>query len=121
MRFSFALSRARVALIAAGVLLLMAGCSLKGSITPIKTLLDDPAQFDGKNVRIAGDVKHSAGVAGYGAYEIDDGTGKLPVVSKSGSAPRDGAHVGVEGTFKSYFTLGSTSAAAIVEKKRFTP
>jgi len=121
MRFNRTLSRARFALLAAGLLLLIAGCSVRGSITPIKTLLDDPARFDGKTVKVAGDVKHSAGVAGYGAYEVDDGTGKLPVVSKSGSAPRDGAHIGVEGTFKSYFTLGSTSAAAIVEKKRFTP
>jgi hypothetical protein len=63
----------------------------------------------------------SVGALGVGTYELNDGTGSLRVVSKSGGAPRAGAHVGVEGTFRSAFTLGVESLAVILEKSRFTP
>ena len=106
--------------IALGALLLLtliAGCK---DAVPIKTLLDDPAQYDRKTVRVAGSVTGSVGVLGYGAYVIDDGTGKLPIVSKEGGAPREGARVAVEGEFRSAFTLGTESAAVIIEKRRNT-
>jgi hypothetical protein len=74
----------------------------------IKELLDDPSRFDGKTVRIAGDVKQSVGALGVGAYQVSDGTGTLTVVSQGGNGtPRVGARVGVEGTFRSAFTLGT--------------
>lgn len=100
---------------------LVAGLGCRGGVTPIKTLLDDPTRFDGQVVRIAGNVGLSAGALGYGAYRVDDGTGVLSVVSRGGGAPREGAQVGVEGTFKAVFTLGSQSAAVLMEKQRFTP
>ena len=40
--------------------------------TPIRKLLDDPGQYDGKTVRIAGTVKTSIGALGFGAYEVED-------------------------------------------------
>jgi hypothetical protein len=52
---------------------------------------------------------------------VDDGTGTLTVVTKEGGAPREGAKIGVEGEFRSAFTLGTETAAAMVEKRRFTP
>ncbi|HEY3216849.1 MAG TPA: hypothetical protein VGK93_10190 [Candidatus Eisenbacteria bacterium] len=106
-------------LVPALALFLAAGC--KGSITEIKTLLDDPSRFDKQTVRVAGTVGSSVGVLGYGAYQVDDGTGTLTVVSKEGGAPREGARVGVEGEFRSAFTLGTQTAAVLVEKQRFTP
>ena len=104
--------------LAAAVVLLLRGC---GGTTPIKTLLDDPDRFDGKTVRIMGTVQESVGALGFGAYEIKDATGTLPVVSQGGGAPRSGAEVGVEGTFRAAFTLGTRSAAVLVEKRRYTP
>ena len=101
---------------------LLAGCKDSGiPVSSIKTLLDDPSRFDKQTVRIAGDVTRSLGVLGYGAYEVDDGTGTIPVVTKENGAPRTGAHVGVEGEFRAAFTLTTTTAAAIVEKGRYTP
>ena len=98
------------------VLGLVVGC--KGSVVPIKSLLDDPSRYDKQTVRIAGTVGQTIGVLGYGAYRIDDGTGTLTVVSKEGGAPRQGARVGVEGEFRSAFTLGTETAAVLIEKKR---
>lgn len=86
---------------------------------PIQELLDDPSRFDGQTVRIAGEVKESIGALGLGIYQIDDGTGILTVVSKDGTgAPREGARVGVEGEFRSAFTLGTRTVAVLVEDKR---
>jgi len=103
----------------AAALILLGGC--KTDTTPIKTLLDDPGRFDGQVVRISGDVTGAVGVLGYGAYQVDDGTGTLTVVSEEGGAPRQGAKVGVEGTFRSAFTLKTETAAVLIEKKRYTP
>lgn len=99
----------------------LAGCKGNVEVTPIKALLDDPSRYDKQTVRVAGDVTRSLGILGYGAYELDDGTGKIPVVTQENGAPRIGAKIGVEGEFRSAFTLGSTTAAAIVEKGRYTP
>jgi len=105
----------------AGLLALaLAGCK-GGGVTTIKTLLDDPGRFDKQTVRVAGTVGKSVGIMGYGAYQIDDGTGSISVVSQEGGAPREGAKVGVEGEFRSAFTLGTQSVAVIMEKKRYTP
>ncbi len=90
--------------------------------TPIRRLLDDPGQYEGKTVRIAGEVKTSVGALGLGAYEVEDTTGRIPVVIQSGGAtPRVGARVGVQGEFRSAFTLGTRSVAVIMEEKRRTP
>lgn len=111
----------RSAAILAATALLLGSCKGAPGTTDIKTLLDDPARFDGQTVRVAGTVTRSIGALGYGAYEIEDGTGALPVVSEGGGAPREGAVVGVEGTFRNAFTLGTRSVNALVEKKRYTP
>jgi hypothetical protein len=107
---------ARFFLVAA-TLLALAGC--KGA-TDIKKLLDNPAAYEGKTVRIAGTVKDTAGILNYGVFTVDDGTGTIAVITKVGGAPREGAKVGVEGTFRSAFTLGTKTVAAIEETKRQT-
>ncbi len=102
-------------LVAAAVAL--AGC--RGAApTPISTLLSDPGQYDKKTVRVAGQVTHSISVLNYGGYQIDDGTGQLSIVTQSGGAPREGTQVGVEGEFRTAFTLGTETAAAIIEHRR---
>ena len=78
----------------------------------------DPGRFSGKDVTVAGRVTRlsvglSVGSKGAGLYQIDDGTGKLLVLSETRGAPAEGAQVGVKGrlvptvTFrgKSYMTV----------------
>lgn len=97
---------------------LLVGCN---GATQIKTLLDDPQRFEGKTVRIAGQVEGSVGALGFGAYRVNDGTGTLTIVSEGGGVPRQGAKVGVEGTFRSAYTVGAQSVAVVVEQRRYTP
>ena len=104
-------------ILAAATLLFIPGC--KGA-TSIKTLLDDPGRYDGKEVRIAGAVTHSIGLLGKGAYEVDDRTGKLIVISKGSGAPREGAQVGVKGVFRAAFTFQTETAAVLMEDQRYT-
>ncbi len=104
-------------ILAVSVAVLLAGC--KGA-TPIKRLLDDPSQFDGKTVEIAGKVTASIGVLGAGAYRVDDGTGRLVVISKDGGAPREGAEVAVKGVFRAAFTFQTETAAVLMESERYT-
>jgi hypothetical protein len=99
-------------------LLLLGAC--RGTLS-IGDLLEDPARYDGKTVRVEGRVTRGIGLLGRGAYEIDDGSGELPVISRQGGAPREGAEVGVEGIFRSVFTFGDQSGAVLVERSRFDP
>ncbi|MDA0685106.1 MAG: hypothetical protein O3A57_11910 [Bacteroidetes bacterium] len=95
--------------------------SCKETPTSIETLLGDPGRFNGKTVRIVGEVKGSVGALGYGAYQVTDGTGTIHVVTQTGGVPREGTRVGVEGTLRTAFSLGDQSATVLVEQRRYTP
>lgn len=101
---------------------LLAGAALacRGTI-PIGDLLADPGRYDGETVRVKGRVTETIGALGYGAYRIEDRTGTLNVVSRRGGAPAEGARVGIEGIFRSVFTLGSRTEAVLEERDRFDP
>jgi hypothetical protein len=99
-----------------GISLLAVGCNDK--TIPIGDLRANSGGYDGKVVQVAGTVKSAAGALGYGVYQLDDGTGTIMVVTESGGAPAQGAKVGVQGTFRSAFTIGTDVVAVIQEKER---
>lgn len=99
-------------------LLILAGCA---SVTPIGQLLDNPARYDSKTVRIEGEVKESAGGLGVGAYQVKDATGTITVVSEKAGPPRTGAKIGVKGIFQALITLGSKGLAVLREQSRSLP
>jgi hypothetical protein len=82
--------------------LAMTGCERK-SINEIRA---DPSRYSNREVMIAGNVVRSFSVLGKGVYEIDDGTGKLWIVSQTG-VPRNGAQVLVKGTVRDGYNLSS--------------
>jgi hypothetical protein len=81
--------------------LFLPGCEQK----TIKHILIDPHRYTNQEVGVAGKVVSSYSVLGHGAYEVEDGTGTLWVVSSNG-VPREGARVGVKGTIRDGFNLG---------------
>jgi hypothetical protein len=95
--------------------IILAGCA---GVTPIRDLLNDPSRYDGKTVRIEGEVQGSAGGLGVGAYEVKDETGRLTVVSDERDPPRSGAKVGVKGKFQALLSLGIKSLAVLREESR---
>ena len=86
----------------------------------IADITADPARFEGKEVSVAGEVTgFSVGALGMGLYQIDDGTGKLYVLSETRGAPSKGARVGGKGKVLPTFTfLGKNYATVLRESGR---
>jgi hypothetical protein len=83
------------------LVLVLAGCEQK----KINEILADPQRFANRDVGVTGNVVRSVSVLGKGAYQVDDGTGKLWVISDRG-VPREGARVGVKGKIRDGYNLG---------------
>jgi starvation-inducible outer membrane lipoprotein len=102
---------ASASLILAAVLLL-AGCPSETTISKINA---DPARYRNKEVAIVGTVRDSYGALGQGAYEIDDGTGRLWVVTRRG-IPSRGARVGAKGHIYTGFNFGGRNYGTVLEE-----
>ena len=87
-------------------LLLMSSILLLVSCGPVKInqILVDPSRYAGKDVKVEGDVVGSYSIIGHGAYQVQDDTGALWVVSDKG-VPRKGSRVAVEGRIQDVLTI----------------
>jgi len=94
-----------------GILLLTA-CPSQTNISKINA---DPDRYRGKEVGIAGTVTNSYGAMGAGAYEIDDGTGKLWVATKQG-VPSRGSRIGAKGYVHSGFSFAGRNFGTVMEE-----
>jgi hypothetical protein len=73
--------------------------------TSIRQVLADPHKYAERDVALRGHVVRSVGLLGHGAFELDDGTGRIWVVSRRG-IPREGARVRAEGRVKDVVDAG---------------
>ena len=108
--------RTTLVIVACVLTLLLTACERQ----KIGDIISDPGRFQGKEVSVAGQVTgFSVGALGMGLYQIDDGTGKLYVLSETRGAPTKGATVGVKGTVMPTFTfLGKNYATVLKETGR---
>ncbi|HXB55987.1 MAG TPA: hypothetical protein VN461_14470 [Vicinamibacteria bacterium] len=83
--------------------------------TPIRSILDTPAKYEGTTVLISGEVEESVNVLVLKYYLIRDDSGKIPVVT-SGAVPRRGARVSVRGVVRQAFAIGDNSLTVLIEK-----
>jgi len=104
-------------LLTIATLLVIPGCK---STTSIKTILDNPELSNGKQVQIAGEVTKSPAMPESDAFEVDDGTGKVFVLSKEHGTPRVGTKLVVKGVFYAAISSKTQTFAAIVEAERRT-
>lgn len=79
--------------------------------TRIGDINRDPARYSSKDITIAGEVVNSFGLLGEGAFELDDGTGRIWVLSGGYGVPSQGARVSVTGRVVSGVTIGGRSLA----------
>jgi hypothetical protein len=93
---------------------ILAGCER----TKISDINQDPARYAGKDVTIAGQVSSAFGALNQGAFEVDDGTGKLWVVSSGFGVPSQGAKVAVTGRIQSGVTVGGRSFANVLRETK---
>ncbi len=94
------------------IVFLFTACPSKTTISKINA---DPARYRNKEVGIVGTVRDSYGVLGNGAYELDDGTGRLWVVTKRG-VPSRGARVGAKGRVYTGFNFGGRNFGTVLEE-----
>jgi hypothetical protein len=100
------------AILAAGALLL-AGC---GSVK-IARINADPSRYRNRTVQVSGRVVNSVGVLGTGGYQIEDETGKIYVLSRTG-VPSRGSQVTVKGKVSpGVEVLGTPVGVAIREQQ----
>jgi len=107
-----ALKKATVLVVLLAGALLFTACP---SQTNIRKINADPDRYRGKEVAIAGTVTDSYGVAGAGAYEIDDGTGKIWVATRRG-VPSRGSRVGAKGYVHNGFSFAGRSYGTVMEE-----
>jgi hypothetical protein len=87
-------------------------CPQRETISKINA---DPGRYRDKDVTVAGTVTDSYGLLNYGVYEIDDGTGRLLVVTRSG-APARGSKVGAKGRVYTGASYGGRSFGTVLEE-----
>src|SRR5882762_5763385 len=85
------------------------------SQTTISKINADPARYRNKEVAIVGTVRDSYGALGQGAYELDDGTGRIWVVTRRG-VPSRGTRVGVKGRVHNGFNFGGRNFGTVLEE-----
>lgn len=104
--------------LASAAILIVAGCS-KDRLE-IGKLVRNPDKYYDKTVQIAGEVTKSYSanliITDIGAYQIDDGSGRVWVVSRSG-VPREGAKVGIKGRVDSGLKLGGETLGVLVREE----
>jgi hypothetical protein len=74
--------------------------------TKISQINSDPARYMAKDVTVAGQVVTSFGALNQGAFELDDGTGRLWVWSSGFGVPSQGARVVVTGRVQAGVAIG---------------
>lgn len=100
-----------LSLILAGTLLLTA-CPKRETISRINA---DPGRYRERDVTVAGTVTDSYGLLNMGVYELDDGTGRLLVLTHSG-LPSRGAKVGAKGRINTGVSYGGRSYGTVLEE-----
>ena len=92
--------------------LLVTACPSQTNIARINA---DPGRYRNKEVAIVGRVTDSYGVLGQGAYEIDDGTGRIWVATRRG-IPSRGSQIGTKGYVHNGFSFGGRSYGTVIEE-----
>jgi hypothetical protein len=92
--------------------LFLAGCGT----TRIGRILEEPSRFHNRTVRVNGKVDRSFGAVIAGVYQVDDGSGRIYVISNR-PVPRRGASVSVKGRVMNGITVGARSFGTAIQEE----
>ncbi len=95
---------------------LISGCAARG--VRIAELKDRPDKYDDKTISVTGVVTSSWGIplVPFQLYNVDDGTGEIAVVSRSGRSPSRGARVQVKGKVGEVGVFGGRSIGLHIQE-----
>jgi hypothetical protein len=88
--------------------------------TRIGDILDNPSQYEGKDLTIRGTVGETAWfvLVGKGAYQLGDGSGNIWVIT-SQPPPQKGQSISAKGKVQSAFSIaGQSYGTVLVETQR---
>ena len=89
--------------------LIAAGCAVRG--VRVAELKDQPTKYATKSVSVTGVVTSSWGIplVPFQLYNVDDGSGEITVLSRSGRTPARGTRVQVKGKINEFAVFGGRS------------
>src|ERR671916_1600491 len=103
----------RSIIFAAAIVLALSGTALaKKTVNQIKA---DPSRYHDKKISIVGVVTDSYGVLGNGAYEIDDGTGRMWIIADR-AVPAKGARVEAKGRVMTGFVYRGNNMGTVLRE-----
>lgn len=108
-------SRILLGIALGSLVLCLAGCTRHASIADI---LRDPAQYADKEVTIDGQASSGFGGFGNGFFQLDDGTGKIFVLTQNFGIPAEGARVSVTGEVQQGISVGGRSFGVIFKQTK---
>lgn len=85
------------------------------SRTTISKINQNPARYHDKEVGLVGTVTDSYGAMGTGIYELDDGTGRIWVMTTRG-VPTKGARVAASGRVHTGVSFGGRTYGMVLEE-----
>jgi hypothetical protein len=93
------------------------GCAARG--VRIAELKDQPTKYATRSVSVTGTVTSSWGVPlmPFQVYNIDDGSGEITVVSRSGRTPARGTRVEVKGKVNEVAVIGGRSVGLHLQEE----
>jgi len=93
--------------------IIFSGCTAMFA-TPIKKILDNPRDYSGKTVTVAGEVAEVAGLVFVQYFVVKDSTGEITVITNR-PLPRKGSQISVKGKVEQAFSIGDKQLIVIVE------
>jgi hypothetical protein len=98
--------------------LLLACFLIACGTTKIVDIDHDPGRYTGKEITISGRVTTSVGFLNRGAFEVDDGTGTIWVLSDRFGVPSQDTAVKVTGMVQSGATVGGETFGTVLRETR---
>ena len=106
----------RVLAVALLSVFVITGCAARG--VRIAELKDQPTKYATKSVSVTGVVTSSWGIpfVPFQLYNVDDGSGEITVVSRSGGAPARGTRIEVKGKVNELAVFGGRSIGMHIQE-----
>jgi hypothetical protein len=94
-----------------------AGCAARG--VRVAELKDQPARYATKTVSVTGVVTSSWGIPlmPFQLYNVDDGSGEITVLSRSGGVLSKGTRVQVKGKINQFANFGGRSVGLHIQEE----
>ena len=108
--------KCKIAVFLLSVSLLLISCDSIFS-TPINNILENPRNYNGRSIKISGEVTEVFSLILIKYFVVKDKTGEIIVVTKR-LLPRKGDMITVKGTVQEAFSIGDQQLIVIMENDK---